>query len=347
MSKVIAIVNNKGGVGKTTTTEHLGIGLAKAGYKVLLIDADPQRSLSKALGEHSLAKNEEGTELSLGTLMDGFITNNHRAEVSDCIIGNAEGICLMPAGMELANIELKLSFAMMRESIFKNCIADIRDSYDYILVDGSPSLNMMMINILNAADTVLIPYNAEYLAEAGIAQLISVIANVKRQMNPKLAFEGVLATMFDNVTNNAKKIVGDVLEALEGFPYIRPFEVMIPDSVKATEASGEGVSVYLYAPKNPVSEAYIRLTMEIIANDHPEFTKEMIEEMFIRIMKEITNTDYVPKLKARTVILREQELCEFFPEDYSAGKIKKCILELLGETVGCHKNDSCEEEEEI
>ena len=329
MGKVIAVVNNKGGVAKTTTTEHLGIGLAKAGYNVLLIDADPQNSLAKALGVNSVRKTEDGAECSLGSVMDGCIMQNQRVTASECIIKNEEGISLLPAGEDLANIELKLSFAMMRESIFKNCIAEIREKYDYILIDGSPSLNMMMVNILNAADTVLIPYNAEFLAKTGIIQLITVIANVKQQMNPKLAFEGILVTMFNSSTNNAKKIVSEVLASLEGLEFIKPFHVMIPRSVKAPESSEEGVSLYRYAPTNAVAEAYVRLTVELIGNDNPNLGKEILDGIYRRIMDEIRKTKYEPKRKSRTILLSEEELEGCFPDEYSAGRIKTEILSIL------------------
>lgn len=329
MSKVIAVVNNKGGVAKTTTTEHLGIGLAKAGHKVLLIDSDPQNSLAKALGVTHVLKTEEGIELSLGSVMDGYIMNNQRVKAEQCIFRHEEGVDMLPAGEDLANIELKLSFAMMRESVFKNCIAEIRDKYDYILIDGSPSLNMMMINILNAADSVLIPYNAEYLAMSGISQLITVIANVKQQMNPKLAFEGVLVTMFNSSTNNAKEIVSEVLASLNGLAYIKPFNVMIPRSVKAPESSEEGVSLYRYAPRNAVAEAYVRLTTEVIANDNPDLPKEILDGIYDRIMEINANSRYKPKRIARTILLSEEELKGYFPDDYSAGKIKAEILDLL------------------
>lgn len=331
MGKVIAIVNNKGGVAKTTTTEHLGIGLAKAGHSVLLIDADPQNSLAKALGVTSVGRTENGTELSLGSVMDGQIMNSQKVTATECIIHHEEGIDLFPAGEDLANIELKLSFAMMRESIFRNCIVDIRDSYDYILIDGSPSLNMMMVNILNSADSVLIPYNAEYLAMSGITQLISVIASVKQKMNPRLAFEGVLVTMFNSSTNNAKEIVSEVLSSLNGLSFIKPFKTMIPRSVKAPESSEEGVSIYRYAPLNAVAESYVRLTVEVIANHNPDLPKEVLDGIYNRIMDENTKSKYKSKRNVRTILLKEEELRKYFPEEISAGKIESVILNLLEE----------------
>lgn len=330
MGKVIAIVNNKGGVAKTTTTEHLGIGLAKAGYKVLLIDADPQNSLAKALGVKNVGRTSEGLELSLGSVMDGVIMNNQRVKTGQCVIRHEEGIDLLPAGEDLADIELKLSFAMMRESIFKNCITEIRSSYDYVLIDGSPSLNMMMVNILNAADSVLIPYNAEYLAMSGITQLINVIANVKQKMNPKLAFEGILVTMFNARSNNAKEIVSEVFSSMKGLAFIKPFNVMIPRSVKAPESSEEGVSLYRYAPLNAVAEAYVRLTVEFIANANPQLQKEVLDGIYDQIMDSNTSSSYTSKRKTRTILLAEEELDEYFPDDYSAGRIKREILHLLG-----------------
>ena len=208
MCRVIAISNQKGGVGKTTTTVNLGIGLARQGKKVLLIDADPQGSLTASLGY--VEPDEIGT--TLATIMMAII-NEKEFEITDGILHHKENVDLLPANIELSALEVTMGNVMSRELIMKEYIEAVRTNYDYILIDCMPSLGLMTINALVAADSVLIPVQAAYLPVKGLQQLIHTIAMVKKRLNRQLIFEGILLTMVDFRTNYAKDVAGKVREA--------------------------------------------------------------------------------------------------------------------------------------
>ena len=237
MCKIIAIANQKGGVGKTTTTSNLGIGLAKQGKKVLLIDADAQGSLTDSLGFTEPDKLEETLATALGNII-----NDEDMEADYGILKHKEGIDLMPG-----NIELE------------------KDNYDYILIDCMPSLGMITINAFACADSILIPVQAAYLPAKGLQQLIKTIGKVRRQINPKLMIEGILLTMVDARTNYAKDITALLVENYGS--KVRIFENSIPISVRAAEISAEGVSIYEHDPKGKVAAAYQSLTEEVLGNE--------------------------------------------------------------------------------
>lgn len=256
-TQIIAITNQKGGVGKTTSTVNLGVGLAQNGKKVLLVDADPQGSLTISMG----IKNPDGLPVSLSTLM-------HRE--MECmplphdlgIIQTGEGVDLLPSNIELSGIEVGLFNAMSRELVLKKCLTQVAHSYDYILIDCMPSLGMMTINALVAADSVIIPSQPNFLSTKGLDLLMLSIARVKHQINPNLRIDGILLTMVDSRTNNAKAIIASLRSAVGD--NIRIFDTEIPHSVRAAECALEGVSIFAHDKNGKVAAAYKALTQEVI-----------------------------------------------------------------------------------
>lgn len=260
MCKIISVSNQKGGTGKTTTTVNLGIGLARAGKKVLLIDADPQGSMTASLGYIE----PDDINITLATVMIAMI-NDEEIGSEEGILHHEEGVDLLPANIELSGLEVSLVNVMSRETLLKTYLETVRDRYDYILIDCMPSLGMLTINALVAADSVVIPVQAAYLPVKGLEQLIKTISKVKRQLNRKLEIEGILLTMVDFRTNYAKDI-STMLHVTYGSK-ITIFENVIPLSVKAAETSAEGISIYAHCPKSKVSNAYKSLTQEVLENE--------------------------------------------------------------------------------
>ena len=257
MAIVIAVANQKGGCSKTTVTANLGIGLAQAGKKVALIDADPQGSLTVSLGY----QNPDNIHPTLATIMMGII-NEEDFPADYGMLHHEEGVDLIPANMELSGLEVSLSNVMSREMILKEYVDSIRDSYDYILIDSMPSLGVMTINALVAADEVLIPVLAAYLPVVGLQMLIKTISVVKKRLNKKLNIKGILITMVDYRTNYAKDITAMIRESYG--TSVGVLESFIPFSVKVAEASAEGVSIFRYAPKCKATQAFLNLTKEVL-----------------------------------------------------------------------------------
>ena len=256
MAKTIAICNQKGGVGKTTTALNLGAGLVRKGRKVLLVDADPQSDLTASLGW-----NGDALEKSLGRLMY-LATQEYKPVVQDSIIHHPEGIDLIPSNLELSSMETQLVNAMSREKVLSNLLKDVKKDYDYILIDCMPSLGMITINALTAADSVIIPVQAQFLPAKGMTQLLRSIDMVRNHTNDKLKIEGIVMTLVDGRTNLAKEVI-DTIRMKYG-TQIRIFDTQIPVAVKAAEASGAGQSIYEYDRASKPAKAYEELTKEVM-----------------------------------------------------------------------------------
>ncbi len=269
MSKVIAIANQKGGVGKTTTCVNLGVGLARTGRKVLLVDADPQGDLTKSLG---YAPVDEIRNTLYSVIIE--VANKSRKHVDpenyieipdDLILHHAEGIDLIPGNTDLADVDISIASEMGREQFLKIYIDTVKDNYDYVLIDTSRSLGLLTINAFAAADSIIITTDTKYLSASAIEQLLRTIAKVRKQINPWLSVQGILFTMVRGNTTEARTIISAVRKAYgEGF---HVFDMTVPYSVRASETAGIGVSIYKYAPDNPVARAYTELTREVLGNE--------------------------------------------------------------------------------
>ncbi len=254
--RIIALANQKGGTGKTTTTVNLGVGLARQGKRVLLVDADPQGGLTTCLGW----QNQDDLTTTLATLMEQAIRDDP-VEVQNALLHHQEGVDLLPSNIELSAMEIALVTAMSREFTLKEVLSQVRNQYDYILIDCMPSLGMVTINALAAADSVIIPVQAHYLPAKGMTQLLRTVGRVKRQINPNLQVDGVLLTLVDNRTNLARQ-TAETLRNNYG-NVLRIYQSRIPLAVKAAEVSAAGKSIYDYDPSSKVAGAYESFTKEV------------------------------------------------------------------------------------
>lgn len=260
--KVIAISNQKGGVGKTTTTLSLGVALSKLGKKVLLLDADPQGDLTVCMGyyEQELNKNNQDKMQTIATMIGSYI-NDIPLDINDFILHHEENIDLIPSNLDLSAMEIPLLNAMNREVVIKNCLKEVKDNYDYILIDCMPSLGMITINALAAADKVIIPVQTQYLSLKSVSQLMDSVSRVKRQINPSLEIGGILLTLYDNRTNLSQEIKDTVKN--EYGKYINVYKNTIPIGVKVAKSTSAGKSIFSYDKNSKVADAYYQFAKEV------------------------------------------------------------------------------------
>lgn len=255
-TQIISLSNQKGGVGKTTTCANLGIGLAREGKRVLLVDCDPQASLTLSLGW----RKPETLPVTLATLM-GRVLQEQPVHAKEAILHHAEGVDLIPGSIALSGVEASLD---TRQNVLKRVLDDCRKDYSHVLLDCMPSLGMMTINALAAADSVLIPTIPHYLSVDGLGKLMESIGRMRRGLNRGLRVEGILITMASRTTYARE--ISELLRTQYGTK-IKVFGTVIPHSIRAAECSTEGKSIFAYDPKGKVAQAYSALTKEVIQHE--------------------------------------------------------------------------------
>ena len=251
MGKVIVIANQKGGVAKTTTSVNLAASLAEYKQKVLLIDLDPQGNASSGLG---VEKNQ--IEYSIYDVLVNHVP------IDKITIKLSQNLHIAPAKVELAGAELELVSVISRETRLKNALEEAREQYDYLIIDTPPSLGLLTLNALTAADSYLVPIQCEYYALEGVSQLLNTINLVQKNLNPKLQMEGILMTMYDNRTNLSNQVVDDVKEAFKD----KVFKTIIPRNVRLSEAPSFGQAIIDYDRRSKGAETYLALAKEVMKN---------------------------------------------------------------------------------
>ena len=255
--KTIAICNQKGGVTKTTTTVNLGVGLARQGKRVLIVDTDPQADATTSLGWPE----QDKRPITLAGLLEKSM-NDEPIAPGEGILSHAEGVDLIPSGIELSGLEVSLVNAMSREFALRDCLVQVKGGYDYVLIDTMPSLGMLTVNALAASDSVIVPVQAQYLSAKGMTQLVRTIGKVRKQINPALKIDGILLTLVDTRTNFARD-TANLLRQNYG-SILRIFKTQIPLAVKAAETSATGTSIFTHDKNGKIAKAYENLAREVM-----------------------------------------------------------------------------------
>lgn len=272
--EVIAIANQKGGVGKTTTTFNLGVALVKQGKRVLLVDMDPQGDLTVSMGYND----DSMYHYTIADLMN-YTIQDKIIDKEKIILQHKEGVDLIPSNLDLSAMEMNLFNTFNREHILKNSLKELKNKYDYILIDCQPSLGMITINALASADKVIIPVQSQYLAAKGTSQLISVVSRVKNQLNEELEIGGILLTLVDKRTNLSKE-TKKLLENSYG-SIVNIYDTQIPVATKVAESSSQGKSIFCYDKNNRCCESYYKFSKEVL-DSGKERTRNDTSKNFVR-----------------------------------------------------------------
>ena len=273
--KTIAIANQKGGVGKTTTAFSLGVALANNDKKVLVVDADPQANLTTYMGFYD----EDNIDVTISTLIERFI-DDQDIKPEQAILHHQENIDLIPSNLNLSMTESNLLHAMNREHAMKNCLSELKSQYDYIIIDCMPSLSMITTNALATADEVIIPVQSQYLSARGMGNLLNIISKVRRQINKDLKVGGILLTLVDSRTKLPNTIKQE-LEKNYG-NIVRLYETHIPCAIKTAESTSKGKSIFAYDKSSKVAQAYSSFAKEVLQDDEREKRRNALSKGYAR-----------------------------------------------------------------